>query len=202
MHVLPLLIILILIIYWMVQILQGNLPLLDHFMEQLFRDIVSLEPIFSMARIITDLGSKMFMVPFVIVMLLVFFILFRTVIPSIIFAGGTLLTHGINILMKEIVQRERPFVWIEASAYGYSFPSGHAMISLVCYGLFAYFLSLKIKKASHKRLLYIFFSLLIFLIGFSRFILNVHYPTDIVSGFLVGYLLLISYIYIARKFNY
>jgi len=200
MIVYSLIIALLIISYWTIQIVRGNLPLLDNFFEQLLRDYVSSEPIFYFFRFVTELGSKTFLIPFVSLMAIVFFIIFRSMIPSVIFAGGTLLAHLINMLMKEIVQRERPLVWLEASAYGYSFPSGHAMISLVCYGLLAYFLSLKVKQRYKKQLLLTSFSLLIFFIGISRFVLNVHYMTDIVSGFVLGYLLLIGFIYIARHY--
>lgn len=201
MYYLPLLLILAVVIYWIVQIFQGNLPLIDHLIEQGLRDIVSVEPIFIFARIVTELGSKTFLVPFVFIMMFVFFILYRTVIPSIIFAGGTLFTHGVNMLIKDIVQRERPLIWLEAGGYGYSFPSGHAMISLVCYGLLTYYLSLKVKHSQYRRLLHLCFSLLILLIGLSRFVLNVHYLTDIISGFLFGYFLLLFFLFIDRKWN-
>lgn len=200
MHIYLLIIFLSIISYWVVQIIHGKLPLLDDFLEQLLRDFVSYEPFFNFARFITELGSKTFLVPFVSLMAIIFFIIFRSIVPSVIFAGGTLFSHIINVLIKEVVQRERPFIWLEASAYGYSFPSGHAMISLVCYSLLAYFLSLKIKQIRGKQLLFISFSLLIFLIGLSRFVLNVHYMTDILSGFMLGYLLLLGFIYLARRF--
>jgi len=181
---------------WIGQIVQGKRPVLDIFLDDILRDFVSYEPIFMTARVLTELGSKPFVMPFVIVMAISLLIVFQSILPSLIFAGGTLMTHLINMFIKEIVQRERPSIWIEASAEGYSFPSGHAMISLVCYGLLAYFLSLKVKQPKNKRIVIFIFSTLIILIGMSRFILNVHYTTDILSGFVLGYLLLMSFIHL------
>lgn len=198
MNFLAFVIFLLVISYWTFQIIRGNLPYVDAILEQLLRDIVTIEPIYNFARGITGLGSKTFLIPFVTIMAILFIFVFRSIVPSIILAGGTLLAHGINVLLKEIIQRERPLIWLEAGAYGYSFPSGHAMISLVCYGLLAYFLSLKMKNYKQKKFMFIGFSLLIFLIGSSRFVLNVHYTTDIISGFILGYLLLLSYLYVLR----
>lgn len=185
--------------YWTTIILQGTTPKLDVYMEGYLRDIVSSEPAYMFGRYITDLGSKPFLVPFAIVMVLVLMVIFRDWLPGLMFAGGTLLTHGINQLIKIIIQRERPRIWIEASAEGYSFPSGHAMIPIVCYGLLVYFMSRKINNQFLRCLLYAFIGILIFLIGFSRYILNVHYMTDIISGFVFGCILLTMFIVLYKK---
>lgn len=196
MQVFPIVFLLSMMSLWIGQIIQGRRPALDTFLDHMLRDFVSYEPIFTTARILTELGSKPFVIPFVIVMAIGLLVAFQSILPSLIFAGGTLMTHLMNMLIKEIIQRERPTIWVEASAEGYSFPSGHAMISLVCYGLLAYFISLKVAQTKTKWIVIIVFGTLIVLIGMSRFILNVHYTTDILSGFVLGYLLFISFIHL------
>lgn len=181
--------------YWITLIIQGKMPILDATIDD-YLIILTSSDIYLFGRHITDLGSKPFLVPFTIVMGFVLLALFRHWLPSLIFAGGTLLTHGLNQLIKVVVQRERPRIFIEASAEGYSFPSGHAMIPIVCYGLLVYFLSQHINHKPLKWFLYILFGMLIFFIGVSRYIINVHYMTDIISGFVIGYVLLISFIYL------
>ena len=95
--------------------------------------------------------------------------------------------------------RERPSILVEANAVGESFPSGHAMISMVCYGILAYFLARGIKSRKQANSIYVLFSTVILLIGISRYIINVHYLTDIVAGYFFGCILLLFYIYFYEK---
>src|SRR5690625_8012273 len=91
--------------------------------------------------------------------------LFRDWLAGFLFAGGTLGSHLLNTLIKGLVERERPRILLEANAEGYSFPSGHAMTSLVCYGLFVYFI---VKKSTSQKAVLsikIAFALLVILIG-------------------------------------
>src|SRR5699024_12014697 len=91
---------------------------------------------------------------------------------------------------------ERPRIFTEANAEGYSFPSGHAMISLVCYGLFTYFITEKISSKKLKLCVNLASAILIFIIGMSRFIINVHYLTDVLTGFMFVFIMVIVIIYI------
>lgn len=187
------------LLYFIFIIINGNEPLIDQFTEKYLRQTVSFTPIFNGARFLTDLGSGQFLIPFVSLMVVIFYIKFRSIIPSIIFGAGTLFTYYVHLLLKGIVQRTRPQIWEAASATGYSFPSGHAMISLVCYGLFVYFVLKFIDNIVWRQRMVVSFGILIFFIGFSRFVINVHYMTDIFGGFTVGYLLLILFIFIDKK---
>ncbi|WP_025719100.1 phosphatase PAP2 family protein [Paenibacillus sp. 1-18] len=94
---------------------------------------------------------------------------------------------GLNTLIKEILQRERPALQHLVEAGGYSFPSGHAMISMGFYGtIFAIW---AIERQIRNRSLFLpcfLGSLLILLIGLSRVYLGVHFPTDIAGGYLAG----------------
>ena len=99
----------------------------------------------------------------------------------------------INNLIKWIVQRPRPdelLRLIEES--GYSFPSGHSMVSMAFYGYITY-LVYKHVKDKKKRIIYcLLLLLLITLIGISRIYLGVHYLSDVIAGFAfsVAYLML------------
>nr|WP_280922962.1 phosphatase PAP2 family protein [Virgibacillus litoralis] len=113
-----------------------------------------------------------------------------------VFGVGTLTSHGLNILIKRLVERERPSILVAANAEGYSFPSGHAMISMVCYGLLAYFITKNLKSAKATFAVQFLFALLIFLIGISRYMINVHYLTDVLAGFIFGFIFLVGLIYL------
>jgi membrane-associated phospholipid phosphatase len=98
-------------------------------------------------------------------------------------AGAGLLDAGLKLWFH----RDRPSVtWALARETTFSFPSGHAMLSLVVYGMILYL----ILRLSRSRLLDVAASLialpLILAIGVSRVYLGVHYPSDILAGYLAG----------------
>ncbi|HEX2621349.1 MAG TPA: phosphatase PAP2 family protein, partial [Phototrophicaceae bacterium] len=97
--------------------------------------------------------------------------------------GGSLL----NTVMKLIVARPRPmFVDPLVIEQNYSFPSAHAMTSLIAYGILAYLLWRETENR-YLRILIVFAAiLLIVLIGISRMALGVHYFSDVVGGFAAG----------------
>lgn len=112
------------------------------------------------------------------------------------FLINLILVFMLNYILKLIFSRARPIDINIITETGYSFPSGHAMISLAIYGFLAYLLwksDYKYKKIGVSLLV-----LLIVLIGISRIYLGVHYTSDVIAGFIVslGYLLLfIDFIY-------
>lgn len=91
----------------------------------------------------------------------------------------------LNQLLKNWFARTRPELWqrIVAVKY-YSFPSGHAMVSMVVYGILGYLLSVHFPR--WRVLIGSLTALLIGAIGFSRLYLGVHWPTDVVAGYAAG----------------
>lgn len=115
-----------------------------------------------------------------------------------IWAFGLLGGEVINQTLKFVIHRPRPDpIYALIHAYGYSFPSGHAMLSLVAYGLLAYFLVLKLQSRAARTLVICAFATLILLIGFSRLYLQVHYFSDVVAGYAAGGVWLSSCILVA-----
>lgn len=95
--------------------------------------------------------------------------------------------EALDFLLKSWFARPRPqFADPLAVALYYSFPSGHAMLSLVTYGLLAYFLFTSLRHAYLRVPVVAGLILLILLIGFSRLYLGVHYASDVLAGFAVG----------------
>lgn len=191
------LILFITVIIWIVEIMHGDLPYVDQWTRGFVSNFLH-TPLYLFFRRITELGSRTFVIPFVIVM--ASFLLFRKrVLPALFFSFGTLGSHLLNKFIKGLVERERPSTSVLLHAEGYSFPSGHAMISIVCYSLLAYFLSELFESKKVKRVIKAFFVIVIVLIGFSRYVLNVHYLTDIVAGFLFGYVYVICLLFLYEK---
>ncbi|MBP1968990.1 undecaprenyl-diphosphatase [Virgibacillus natechei] len=180
---------------WVSQIVRGNVPLTDQWTRNLVERVDG-TVLFSFFRAVTELGSENFLIVFTITMAIVMWLMLRDWLPALIFAGGTLVSHLFNMLIKRLVGRDRPSILEAANAEGYSFPSGHAMITMVCYGLLAYFIVKRLYSTRAIFLIQLFFSLLIFLVGISRYFINVHYLTDVVSGFIIGFFCLIGFIYL------
>lgn len=111
--------------------------------------------------------------------------------------GSTLM----NILLKNLLLKPRPSVDHLVQAHSYSFPSGHAMNAMVFYGLVSFFF-LEFFEKKWSRVVTLFFaSFLILVIGLSRVYLGVHYPLDIIGGYLAGLTWLFLFIYCYTKFD-
>ncbi|GBE19640.1 MAG TPA: phosphatase PAP2 family protein [Candidatus Pacearchaeota archaeon] len=90
-----------------------------------------------------------------------------------------------ELLTKLIIQRARPEnALIEVS--GYSFPSGHATMAIIFFSLLLYSFKDDIKNSLLKKGFIIMNIFLFLIIGFSRVYLNVHWFSDIISGFALG----------------
>ncbi|NBH60750.1 PAP2 family protein [Anaerotruncus sp. 80] len=88
---------------------------------------------------------------------------------------------------KEIFQRPRPdFAVRLIEEGGYSFPSGHSMNGLVCYGILIYLIRRYCKNRKLANVLTGLLGFLIIAIGCSRVYVGVHYPTDIIGGWSLG----------------
>lgn len=95
--------------------------------------------------------------------------------------GGSVLVF----ILKTAVHRVRPHAGF-ALIQGWSFPSGHTMMSIIFYGMLAY---LFIRRTQSWKLQVLAVSaacLIIFLIGLSRIYLDVHYLSDVLAGYAGG----------------
>lgn len=104
----------------------------------------------------------------------------------------------INLLLKFIYQRPRPDYLPMLFESTYSFPSGHAMNSFIFYSLVGYFIIRNTKNKSVWIVTVVSLSLLIFIIGLSRIYLGVHYPSDVLAGYLSGILWLLLIVVVER----
>lgn len=147
----------------------------------------------SVLKVITELGG----VAFTVLAGVLIFMFCKKIRWFVTFdlVGVTL----INQVIKHIVRRPRPNVLRLVEEDGYSFPSGHSMVSMAFYGIIIYLVYKNVTNKYLKWTLITLLSLLILSIGFSRIYVGVHYFTDVVGGFLLGIAYLIIYINIYNK---
>ena len=110
-----------------------------------------------------------------------------------------ILTVLSNQLIKLIVKRPSPNHIRLIRQAGYSFPSGHSMISIAVYGFLLYYIQKKYKKKYSKVIISTILVLLIIMIGISRVYVGVHYPSDIVGGYFLSIYILKMVIYFSQK---
>lgn len=135
---------------------------------------------------ITSLGSGTVIILFTIIVtgyLLLqkkFYWLWLVLIATI---GGALLVWG----LKDLIGRTRPTIVTHLlEEKSLSFPSGHSMMSAIVYLTQATLLS-KIEKNRKAKIYIISIALILtFLIGLSRIYIGVHYPTDVLAGWIAG----------------
>lgn len=140
---------------------------------------------------VTKLGNTNFVVLFSS-LIFVFICFFRRErVLSLIFIGSVVIGSGLNHFMKILFKRERPEINRLIEIGGYSFPSGHAMISLILYGLLAYIIYKSVNTKWVRNVIVGVIVILILLIGISRIYLGVHYFSDIVVGFLISVIFLV-----------
>ena len=139
------------------------------------------------AKFITNFGGAIFL----IVLAIVLFILIKNRKIGLSILSNLVIITILNQLLKRILQRPRPTEYRIIEETGYSFPSGHSMISMAFYG---YLKNKYIKWGS-----IILLGVLICSIGISRIYLGVHYTSDVLGGFFISISYLVIYISAVNK---
>lgn len=146
-------------------------------------------------KVLTNIGDVLCIM--VVIILCMFLFKNNKIRASIII--NLVIVTGMNTLLKYLFMRDRPAFNVLVNESGYSFPSGHSMISIVFYGYLIYLIYRFISNKKIKWLLISLLSLIILIIGFSRIYLGVHYASDVIGGFCFGIFYLIIYVDIIKK---
>ena len=147
------------------------------------------------AKFITNFGGAIFL----LVLTITLFILIKNKkIGFSIFLNLVIITM-LNQLLKRILQRPRPTEFRIIEETGYSFPSGHSMISMAFYGYLIYLIYKYVKNKYLKWISIIILSILICSIGISRIYLGVHYTSDVLGGFFISISYLVIYISLVNR---
>jgi undecaprenyl-diphosphatase len=135
---------------------------------------------------LTELGSTWAVIAVGAVVLVVGFVAGR---PRDGVAGAITIAIGAAIIeiLKRLGGRARPDVLDPIIAeVGYSFPSGHTANATVAYGVLAVLVSRLPMHAGIRGAIVAVLILVVFAVGLSRVWLGVHFPTDVLAGWLLG----------------
>ncbi len=150
-------------------------------------------------QVFSFLGSHTFLIPANLTLVAWFLLIKKHRWYSIKVPVVALSSLLLMFLLKLIFQRDRPLTPLLEAAHGYSFPSGHALMSITFYGLLIFLVWLNLKNVWVKWSLTLLLAFLIIFIGISRVYLRVHYTSDVLAGFCVGLMWLLLSLWVLRK---
>jgi len=123
------------------------------------------------------------------------------------FAGGAMLALSIALanelykILKDWFVRPRPDLEHLVQVESYSYPSGHALVGMVLYFTAAYLLIEGIKSKLAKWLIALLAVVILLLIGASRIFLQVHYLSDVLGGYALGFIWAVIWIFFYHSFK-
>ena len=146
-------------------------------------------------KIITNLGGS-----YVLITIALFCLIFLKNKRMAIYINlNLIITATLNFALKNIIQRPRPEGYRLIDESGYSFPSGHSMVSMAFYGFLIYLIWKNVKNKKVKYISCTLLGLLIPTIGFSRIYLGVHYASDVAGGFVISIAYLVMFTTFAKS---
>ncbi len=146
-------------------------------------------------KLLTNLGSALIVISVVIIVL----IFYKNKRYGLFMSINLITITIFQLILKSIFTRSRPIDINLIEETGYSFPSGHSLTVMAFYGFIIYLIYIsKLNKKS--KILYIsLFSLIIFVVGFSRVYLGVHFFTDVIGAFTFALSYLIIYTQVIKR---
>ena len=149
----------------------------------------------SAALAVTTLGGGMVASALIIGLIALLVFARRRVDALVVLISAAPVVAG--ILLKEVVGRARPDYFILGSEpSSLSFPSGHALFAMIFGGLLIILAGDLIQPVKLRRAIQIGLALLILAVGASRVYLGVHYPSDVLGGYLFGAMALLGLVWL------
>lgn len=144
--------------------------------------------VFNLMKGLSFLGAEKFLVPFMFV-IIIYNVLKKHLKEALFLLVNTLGSFGLNSLIKQVFQRTRPLDFALVKQGGLSYPSGHSMVVMSMYLALFYLLIRDVEDKKKKNIIAVAVGIYIASMGLSRMYLGVHWPTDIIGGYICGYLL-------------
>jgi membrane-associated phospholipid phosphatase len=147
----------------------------------------------------TFLGTHEFLIPANLLLMGYFLVFKKHKWYSIKVPAIALSSLGLMFALKFVFHRNRPSIPLLEAAKGLSFPSGHALMSVTFYGLLIYIVFKFVENRELKWTLIVLLLCLILIIGFSRIYLRVHYASDVIAGYCIGFLWLVFTVWLLNN---
>jgi membrane-associated phospholipid phosphatase len=151
-------------------------------------------------KIMTSLGTEYV---YIVIVLLIFWC--RDEKKGFRLGMLILVSAWVNAVFKTFLDQPRPYEFVPALALAFeptrAFPSGHAQMSMTFWGAIASWLSYSLAKGSKKfrPVIWAVSGLVILLIGVSRLYLGVHFPTDVLGGWIMALIVLGLFFVLEKK---
>lgn len=143
--------------------------------------------VLSIMKFISFIGSGYFLVP-ILTIIIIYTLVKKKYYISKLLLVSSLGCWVLNYILKLLINRTRPLDFFLVEQGGLSYPSGHSMVSMSMYLTFAYLISKDDYFKDKKKIIYTAALVNVLLMGISRMYLGVHWPTDIIGGFIMGYI--------------
>lgn len=176
-------------------IFQKEKLFLDTIIYQIAVIRLRMQPLTTIFKMITNLGGSYVLITISILALIVL----KNKRIAITINLNLIISATLNFILKNIIQRPRPEGYRLIDESGYSFPSGHSMVSMAFYGLLIYLIWKKVKNKKIKYIACTLLGILIPTIGFSRIYLGVHYASDVVAGFVISIAYLVVFTTVTKS---
>lgn len=135
-------------------------------------------------RVVSIIGYQGLIAAFVVALAVFLWLRWRrAALWLVLTIAGALL---LDLALKNTFHRPRPQPFFGDVLHDPSFPSGHALFSFCFYGVMAGLLSARLRSRWLKVLVWTLAAALIAAIGLSRIYLGVHYPSDVLAGYLAA----------------
>ena len=176
----------ILLFAWLAdEVLEGETKSFDENVREFVHQLAS-PALTALMRVVTILGSTGFLITLGVIIAIIFLIIGwrrRIILFAVTMAGAAIL----NVTLKASFHRIRPVPFFDTPLpNSYSFPSGHALFSFCFYGVLAALIAHRRRPAAARIIVWSLATLLILLIGCSRIYLGVHYPSDVLAGYVAA----------------
>ncbi len=169
-------------LYLLSEVGEGEIMKLDELAYRLFVEKLRSDPLTSVMEGFTGLLS----IPVLLVMTLIVTAFAPGKAPGRCVAANLACVLVLNVVLKQIVQRPRPDGFRLIAETGYSFPSGHSMVSMAFFGLLVWMIWVYEKDRLMRNVWCVLMGLVIVMVGVSRIYLGVHYASDVLAGFCVS----------------
>ncbi len=133
---------------------------------------------------VTYMGNPMTIISVIVVLILIPATRKNIGLPTAI--TGVVVVVFYKILKTSFARPRPEEVYRLIQQGGFSFPSGHSMNGIFCYGMIIFLLRRYCKDRRSANILTAVLGVLIVCIGFSRVYVGVHYPTDVIGGLSLG----------------